>query len=530
MNRIPIRIAAYLSFCILLAAQGHAQESDSVPIYIDSIKSDSKTSLSQQLVPDPLASDLDSEIKKAELLMKLKQDELQAAQSAGALVDKKMQNFETKRSEAFASHDKRRQALLDRLRDIEDEIAQNDPVGSPMGNVIQSAKNNLQSHDQAKKKLDESFDSMLLELRQDETQSRLALRQAETELEFAKLQLASVKKEADRRKKTSGTAAKKPEKDAPPEVLSDVDLAQEDLADCRMHIVGLYRAADDRSSDEVFVDVKPLDHPSVIVVSSYMEVLWRIRIAKDSDVKLVIATGYFAQDLTLTTDSKQVPVLNLSYFRQDKQPQRRGLWAYAYSWTTDEGRKMARMLYDITGLTASSFQGMESARLVQIDGVRGKLTNRQAKEPIPGLLTDAERMAEPVEFPDEADASDSPPGKVESDIDELYAAEASAKIAIRKTQDKVAEIREQLENIDTEIGDLTRQLTGSGKQDPATVDQLRQAVRKQFQLRQQEQEQRVQTAGMKLQLVEIRRMLRQRDEDTIVDRTVEAILDRRKKP
>ena len=238
-------------------------------------------------------------------------------------------------------------------------------------------------------------------------ESKLGINSVETQLALAKAAIkhleVRVKQAADAQNSTSRSKQASSKKSTQPpkqDPLEPTGLSKEDLKDCELHIIGLYRASREDNDDQIYVDIKPTGKPIVAVVSAYSEALWRIRMDSKANVKLVIVAGYFAQDATLI--DSDVPMINLTYFQSDREPRNvsRGPWAYAYSWNTDEGRKMARMLYDLTGLTASTFQGIESARYMVIDGKRGKLTNRQAKEPIPGLLTEAERQAEPVRFPE----------------------------------------------------------------------------------------------------------------------------------
>ena len=56
------------------------------------------------------------------------------------------------------------------------------------------------------------------------------------------------------------------------------------------------------------------------------------------------------------------------------------------------------MLYELTGRTASTFIGMDQARTITIDGKKGTLSVRDAKEPISGLLTEQEIKENPIPF------------------------------------------------------------------------------------------------------------------------------------
>ncbi|MEM9367731.1 MAG: hypothetical protein AAGD07_17200 [Planctomycetota bacterium] len=364
-------------------------------------------------------------------------------------------------------------------------------------------------------------------------EAKLATNDAKTQLSVIQAaakrlteRIANKNKESDASKvrPSSQNASRFPSVEPPkPDPLAAVSLSKNDLADCELHVVGVYQASREDNDDQIYVDVKPTGNPMVVVVSAYSEALWRIRIDPEANVKLVIVAGYFAQVATVI--ESDVPMITLTYFQQDDKVDREP-WAYAVAWNTDEGRKMARMLHDITGLTASTFQGMESARYLILDGKRGKLTNRQAKEPIPGLLSDAEKRAEPVQFPEiEPDevGQRSRPSIFEVDFEESVEA---TNLGLNQLTDGINEISQRLDSLESELVLLTKAgVTGKGEVPDQAKAKIKALLQKQFDLEQEKTEARVNASILKIQLVKLHRAFRERRRDEILQQRLKKLTD-----
>ena len=398
------------------------------------------------------AKDLETELKKAELVVQLRQVEVDATRDRDR---QERRQIESQLGNLQVKYD----AVQERLKVAENQLKSSTMDSDPPYNgkdqeIVQSKVNSLRSKIQEFKAEAEQAKLEIFE-----KQRRLALEANSGAYEKAKLlkELAVVQRDAVTKAIAARAESEQPK--SQPDLLADFGLTKQDLADCKMHVIGLYGPSNDRTSDEVFVEVEKLDEPSVIVVSAYDETLWRLRLPENTKVKLVIVTGYFQQVIDIVGTS-QTPMLKLTYF-DNRNPVRDRPWAYAYSWRTSEGRKLANMLYDVTGLTVDTFQGQQRARRMVIDGEKGKLSNRQAKEPIEGLLTDAERAAEPIEFPDETATSSEAPGAVETEVDTLYAGEAGLKISMRKTTEELQGVEAKLSAISEEIKSLAEQAQGA---------------------------------------------------------------------
>jgi RNA polymerase sigma factor (sigma-70 family) len=143
-----------------------------------------------------------------------------------------------------------------------------------------------------------------------------------------------------------------------------------DFADAEMHVIGVYWSKDGGGAGgNVEVEVRPTSKPVVLVLTSYMEVDWRIKCAAGARIKKVIVSGYFAQEVKgLPAD---VPVANRSYFPVDDSRRKEG-WFWAYQWNTPQWREMVRRLNKETGLPVASFQGQNDGDSFVVDGKRGR--------------------------------------------------------------------------------------------------------------------------------------------------------------
>ncbi|MEM6692008.1 MAG: hypothetical protein AAF664_21445 [Planctomycetota bacterium] len=468
---------------------------------------------------DVNASDLDAELKKAYLLLELREAELS---DVNRRLSNEQDRFRVSIDRLKENVEVAKASLLEhaeRQRKLEKEFeagGTNEKALREHEALQKKAARQLENNENALKEVKQVLESKSAEF-------KLPVERAQIAVQLARNQWILIQEKIKANKSKRISIPVEIKKVSP---LEAVGLTKEDLADCKLHVIGLYSATNNQQDDQVFVEIQSLDSPAVIVVSSYYETMWRIKVKDPSQVKLVIMTGYKAQVGTIQGTSKELPLLNLTYFGKSKQINRNGYWAYAYNWPTDEGRKMARMLYEITGLTASTFQGMNDARSLTIDGKRGKLTNRQAKEPIPGLLTAAELAAEPIEFPSgrevNQESSERSMGAVENSLDELFAAEAASKIAMRKIEDEIKHSEKDLAKLENEIEKLLPEARRAveGKQ----RIQLVELVRRQFERQQSHRASRVKLSQYKLQLVEIRRLLRERDSEEIVEERIKMLL------
>ncbi|MEM0927019.1 MAG: hypothetical protein AAGJ83_13340, partial [Planctomycetota bacterium] len=215
-----------------------------------------------------------------------------------------------------------------------------------------------------------------------------------------------------------------------------------------------------------------------------------------------------------------IPVIKLTYFQDDQTPNRAGKHAYAYAWSTAEGRDLARLLYDVTGLTATTFQGGNGVGQILVDGKKGELSNRESKEPIAGLLTDAELAAEPVEFPDFAETIATNTQLIETQkwTDLVAAGDIQAAALGARLTDLRKELKELIaasKSIAAEVGD---------EPSDAELTKLRQILEQRFSAEQAERKLRVELARLKLELVDLRRKSRQTNSKAIIDRMLKELL------
>jgi hypothetical protein len=134
------------------------------------------------------------------------------------------------------------------------------------------------------------------------------------------------------------------------------------LAGCDLHTIGIY-GQESSGDDRVYVTVKNTGRPMVIVLCSYMETQWNVTIEPGADVRQLIASGWFEQEIIAP---KEIPVhivvgcvaRNAKHF-------------WAYSWHTKEGRDARKRVRELTDLEITTFQGFYNGSRHIIDGKSG---------------------------------------------------------------------------------------------------------------------------------------------------------------
>jgi hypothetical protein len=308
-------------------------------------------------------------------------------------------------------------------------------------------------------------------------------------------------------------------------LLRNAGLQKSDLNDCSMHVVGIYspQANNRDSTNEVFVTVKGLDKPSIIVVSAYSATFWRVRFEQPENIKLVIVTGYYAQRASIDSTSIKTPLIVSSYFNETSTPSANNPWGYATSWKSEQGWRLAKMLYELTGRTASTFIGMDQARTITIDGKKGVLSVRDAKEPIPGLLTEQEIKDNPIPFEtDEWNVNSSSASKADESLENV---EQSLKQLILETESKVKSSKSELDELEKEIEELLRNLTDATALDRTKAKTL---FSKRFELQFENQNLRGEIANLKLKLVASQQRKRLQNRDSIIAKEIEEAVEKAK--
>jgi RNA polymerase sigma factor (sigma-70 family) len=185
-------------------------------------------------------------------------------------------------------------------------------------------------------------------------------------------------------------------------------------AGAELHVVGLYQAPHGNGAP-VEVEVRSTDKPIVLVVESYMSVLWRVKIAAGARVKAVIVGGYYEQEFEGIPAG--IPIVYRAWEPGGKQG-----YFYAYKPDSPEYRRMVRRLNDTTGLLVSTFQGEYGGASFVVDGTRGRdhaQKERLADEPAggDGVKKQAKADEDPL-----ADVADIPSRELQAggDADKRY--------------------------------------------------------------------------------------------------------------
>jgi hypothetical protein len=345
----------------------------------------------------------------------------------------------------------------------------------------------------------------------------------ETELQLAKTLYHEIEKEKKSRKAQQSPDLGRRIDSAESILRNKAGLQKSDLDNCSMHVVGIYspQANNRDSNNEVFVTVKGLDKPSIIVVSAYSATFWRVRFEQPENIKLVIVTGYYAQRASIDSNSSKTPLIVSSYFNETSTPTPNNPWGYATSWKSEQGWRLAKMLYELTGRTASTFIGMDQARTITIDGKKGALSVRDAKEPIPGLLTEQEIKDNPIPFEtDEWNVNSSSASKADESLENV---EQSLKQLILETESKVKSSKSELDELEKEIEELLRNLTDAAALDRSKAKAL---FNKRFEVQVENQNLRGELANLKLKLVASQQMKRLQNRDNIIEQEIDEAIEK----
>jgi hypothetical protein len=345
------------------------------------------------------------------------------------------------------------------------------------------------------------------------------------ELQFARTLCDEIKKQKKLRKPQATSTTINRSDSASLSLMNSLGLQKSDLNDCSMHVVGIYspQASNRDSTNEVFVTVKGLDKPSIIVLSAYSSTFWRVRFEQPENIKLVIVTGYYAQRASIDSNSLKIPLVVSSYFNETSTPSANNPWGYATSWKSEQGWRLANMLYELTGRTASTFIGMDHARTITIDGKKGVLSVRDAKEPIPGLLTEQEIKENPIPFEtDEWNVNRSSADRENANLEEV---EQSLKQLILETESKVKSSKSAFDDLENEIEKLLRDVTDAAALDRTKAKAL---FNKRFELQVENQNLRGEIAKLKLKLIASQQRKRLQNRDSIIEQEIDEALEKAK--
>jgi predicted esterase len=139
----------------------------------------------------------------------------------------------------------------------------------------------------------------------------------------------------------------------------------------QLHVVGVYSQGN--ASRPVDVEVRATPNPVVLALTAYDSVVWNVKVAPGARISAVVASGYFPQEID------GVPA-GVPFYRSGPDPSshfggragpRAREYFYAYEAGTDEYRRTASALEDLTGLRIATFQGENAGTAFVVDGTRG---------------------------------------------------------------------------------------------------------------------------------------------------------------
>lgn len=225
-----------------------------------------------------------------------------------------------------------------------------------------------------------------------------------------------------RRGRDLGQKELKPRAPAPKEPTPQELLAASARAE--LHVVGSYSPDGDNPGKPLDVEVRATAKPVVLVLASYLETVWNVKVAEGARLKAVIVGGYFPQEIDgLPAD---VPVCHFcpdaSTIFGGGRSRREAKFFYAYKWNTIEYRRMVERLNDLTGLLVSTFQGESRGTSFVVDGTRGRdFGQTERKDGEPRVSDPAKKQPKPEEDP-LADVADIPSQELRAagDADKRY--------------------------------------------------------------------------------------------------------------
>lgn len=299
-----------------------------------------------------------------------------------------------------------------------------------------------------------------------------------------------------RRDDSADQSANKPEIDKSPAI----DKSR--LAGCDLHTIGIY-AQESSGDDRVYVTVKNTGRPMVIVLCSYMETQWNVTVEPGAEVRQLVASGWFEQEVVAP---KEIPVhIVVGSGSRDAK------YFWAYSWHTKEGRDVRKRVRELTDLEITTFQGFYNGSRHIIDGKSGLVSELDKQR------TPAEEAAQK----NRSSAMDEMPGMMASDL--------AATLSIAELQRKKADVEaiwRTAETLTLEEAKRIRDETATAS--PETLrnlkGQLAKSVRNSFDRQLELQEIRMQLAAAELAALQQKQASRKKTADLIIERRVEDLL------
>ena len=299
--------------------------------------------------------------------------------------------------------------------------------------------------------------------------------------------------------------ASNPQSEVPadqPELSKHPEIDKSRLAGCDLHTIGIY-AQEASGDDRVYVTVKNTGRPMVIVLCSYMETQWNVTVEPGAEVRQLVASGWFEQEVVAP---KEIPVhIVVGSGSRDAK------YFWAYSWHTKEGRDVRKRVRELTDLDITTFQGFYNGSRHTIDGKSGIVTELDKQR------TPAEEAAKKKH----TGGVDEMPGMMASNL--------AATLSIAELQRKKADaeaIWRTAEALTLEEAKRIRNETATASPEALKnlKEQLAKSVRNSFDRQLELQEIRMQLAAAELSSLQQKQASRKKTADVIVERRVEDLL------
>lgn len=286
------------------------------------------------------------------------------------------------------------------------------------------------------------------------------------------------------------------------EISSSPAIDKSRLAGCDLHTIGIY-AQESSGDDRVYVTVKNTGRPMVVVLCSYMETQWNVTIEPGAEVRQLIASGWFEQEIVAP---EEIPVhIVVGSGSGDAK------YFWAYSWHTKEGRDVRKRVRELTDLEITTFQGFYNGSRHTIDGKSG-LVGELDKERTPAEDAAQKKHSGGIEHTPKLPAGDK---AAAFSIAELQRKKAEAEAIWRMAEALTLEEAKRIRN---------ETATTSPEALKNLKDQLATSVRNSFERQLELQEIRMQLASAELAALQQKQASRKKTADLIIQRRVEDLL------
>ena len=144
-----------------------------------------------------------------------------------------------------------------------------------------------------------------------------------------------------------------------------------------LHVIGLYESGEGNGTP-VDVEVRATKKPIVLALTSYKSILWRLKVAKDANLKAIIIGGYYEHESEGIPEG--IPVVFKTYFPSRNRDYFFGWEAEPSSNFSADYFKMLAQLKNLTELEPTTIQRQYKGNAFVVDSIRGREVAQQDRQ------------------------------------------------------------------------------------------------------------------------------------------------------